>query len=307
MSDPKQKLTSDRGPRVRSRRLAAPPDRHPRQVPHRGLRHRARAGGPDRCGGRGGRPPPRHLAHLSRGDRDPLEPRRRRHHQPRHRPRPADQRVRRGARRDRRRLRPHPARAGARHLCARAAGPVLRGAAGRRRGRRGAGRPQRSGARGVVPGSRRRRRRPRCRPRTSSSAGTSTCGCRTTRASAGCRPCSTPAARWSATPRRRRSGWSPTPTATGPASAPGPVAPEVGPGGRAREPTSWDCRFHMLGRLSHSLDAGWSRRRRLSHAHRDSCTHATRELRSPTERTRVTPRRPPGRGVFCWADTEEEP
>ena len=59
--------------------------------------------------------------------------------------------------------------------------------------------------------------------------------------------------------------------------------------------------FHMLGRLSHLLDAGPPRRRRLSHAHRDSCTHATRELRPVGQRTRVTPRRPPGRGVFSWA------
>ena len=56
--------------------------------------------------------------------------------------------------------------------------------------------------------------------------------------------------------------------------------------------------FQILGRLSHLLDAGPPRRRRLSHAHRDSCTHATRELRPVGQRTRVTPRRPPGRGVF---------
>ncbi len=58
-----------------------------------------------------------------------------------------------------------------------------------------------------------------CRSRTSSSAGTSTSGCRTTRGSGASRRCSPPAAPWSATPRRRPTGWSPTPTATAPASA----------------------------------------------------------------------------------------
>ena len=45
---------------------------------------------------------------------------------------------------------------------------------------------------------------PPCRRRSPSSAGTSTSGCPTTRASVACRRCSTPAARSSATPRRRR-------------------------------------------------------------------------------------------------------
>ena len=61
---------------------------------------------------------------------------------------------------------------------------------------------------------------PTSRRRTTSSAGTSTSGCRTTRGSDGSRQCSTRAVGWSATPRRRRSGSSRTPTATGPASAP---------------------------------------------------------------------------------------
>ena len=52
--------------------------------------------------------------------------------------------------------------------------------------------------------------------------------------------------------------------------------------------------FQMLGRLSHLLDAGPPRRRRLSHAHRDSCTHATRELRPSGHKHARHPSSPTG-------------
>ena len=228
------------------------------------------------------------------------QPRRRRHHQPRRRPRPADQRLRGRARRERRHLRAHRARARARHGRARAARRLLRRAPRRRgRGRR-ARRPERSGAGAVVPEGRARRVRP-CPPQDPEQRWHFDVWVPHDEGER--RLAGRPRRRWPAGERRRGAVvlggrgrrrqpllhlHAARPRVTGP-------PPRSAPRHMARLP------FQILGRLSHLLDAGPPRRRRLSHAHRDSCTHATRELRPVGQRTRVTPRRPPGRGAFLWA------
>ena len=73
---------------------------------------------------------------------------------------------------------------------------LLRRAARRRRGATGSRSIPADRCRGCGSRVPAKQRGPYCPPRTPSSGGTSTCGCPTTRASAGSRQCSTPAERW---------------------------------------------------------------------------------------------------------------
>ena len=213
-----------------------------RPVQDRQLRQGARARHPDHRGGRGGQPPPRRRAHLPAGRRRPDQPRRRRRDQPRPRPGPADLARSRPSSASRPR-RARSRRSSSPSTCptptrSQPSGPPCSATTGTQRRPEvvDPGRPQQHA---VVPDG------PATPPARSSSASTSTSWCRARSPRSGSQAALDAGGTLVSTERAsRRSGCSPTGTATRSASAP----PRAGSRTEDMRPPS-----RMLGRLGNGM------------------------------------------------------